>query len=245
MSALSSRVQVRNIRDAEAFVQRAISRAWVIQPNSPEERADIVAEGLCLLLELSERFEEHRPGYEHPGSFSLYATKYLPLRLADAWAKMRREHRFGKDADGRRFVEFGEPALSLNVGVEQAATQSEGGAPLHNRCTGYADGWLAVHDPEPDTPVASGWSPPARVHDAMLTAWPATSIDRARGVLATMQDGYTVAETALLLGMRRGEVDEIRATVASALVHLEGEPRWVRRSVIASYALAVEQERVA
>lgn len=225
MSALSSPVQVRNIRDAEAFVQRAITRAWVIQPNSAEERADILAEGLCLLLELSDRFEEHRPGYQHPGSFSLYATKYLPLRLADAWAKMRREHRFGKDQDGRRFVEFGEAPLS----VEHEYERQQGAESLAWYRPFRQDDTLRVADPEPETPVASGWSPPPRVHDAMLTAWPATSIDRARGVLATMQDGYTVAETALLLGMRRGEVDEIRATVASALVRLEGEPRWVKQ----------------
>lgn len=239
---LNTPVQVRNITNAEAFVQACMNRAWVIQPHNQDERDDILAEGLVILLELSARFEEHRPGYEQPGSFSLYASKYLPLRMADAWAKMRREHRYAKDSEGRRIVEFGEAPLSINMEFEYENTDDE-----LSTTRGEADRALRITDPDPATPVASGWSPPARVHDAMIQAFPTlTERETARGVLSTMDDGYTVAETALLLGMRRKDVDHVRACVASALVGLEGEPRWVkRRDVIASYALAVPVEQAA
>lgn len=239
---LSQSVTVRNIQNAEAFVQAAMNRAWVIQPHNQDERDDILSEGLAILLELSARFDEHRPGYEKPGSFSLYASKYLPLRLVDAWAKMRREHRYHKDSEGRRVVEFGEAPLSIDA---ECDADHEHGA----RNDAYTPGerWLATNDPDPRTPVATGWSPPARVHDAMIQAFGTlTERETARGVLCTMDEGYTVAETALLLGMRRKDVDEVRACVASALVGLEGEPRWVRqRDVIASYALAVPKEQAA
>lgn len=243
MALLPHHVQVRNIHNAEAFVQAAMNRAWVIQPANQDERDDILSEGLVILLELSARFEEHRPGYEKPGSFSLYASKYLPLRMVDAWAKMRREHRYAKDSEGRRVVEFGEAPLSIDMEFEFDNTDDE----LSTTKAGQADRALRVHDPAPRTPVATGWSPPARVHDAMIQAFTTlTEREVARGVLSTMDEGYTVAETALLLGMRRKDVDHVRACVASALVGLEGEPRWVkRRDVIASYALAVPQEKAA
>jgi len=239
---LNESVRVRNIANAESFVQAALNRAWVIRPASQEERDDILAEGLALLLELSQGFEEHRPGYDKPGSFSLYASKYLPLRLADAWGKMRREHRYAKDADGRRIVEFGEAPLSINMEFEYENTDDE-----LSSTKGEADRALRVSDPVPAVFVASGWRPPNRVHDAMIQAFPTlTEREIARGVLCTMDDGYSVAETALLLGMRRKEVDHVRACVASALVGLEGEPRWVkRRDVIASYALQVPAKQAA
>jgi hypothetical protein len=239
VALLPNTVQVRNIHNAEAFVQAAIGRAWVIQPANQDERDDILSEGLTILLELSARFDEHRPGYERPGSFSLYASKYLPLRLVDAWAKMRREHRYAKDSEGRRVVEFGEAPLSIDANMDQP----------DDPCVSAHSGtrWLACDDPDPRTPVATGWSPPARVHDAMIQAFGTlTEREIARGVLCTMDEGYTVAETAMLLGMKRRDVDHVRACVASALVGLEGEPRWVkRRDVIASYALQVPEERAA
>lgn len=207
-------VSLHDIDDAESFTAAIVKRSWLMRPSCSQEWEDAIAEGVCILLELAAGYEEHRPGYERPGSFRGYAAKYLPLRLDAWWLRQHREHQVKRTSDGRRVVEFGESCLSADAFVAErdlAVLSSHGGVPRHV-------------DLEPRQPVASGWQPPQLVHDAICHGLPTYLHDQARGVLAQLEVGYSVQETAWLLGMRRPDVEEIRGSVASALVDLGARP---------------------
>lgn len=203
-------VSLHDIDDAHSFAAAIVKRSWLLRPTCAQEWEDAIAEGVCVLLELAAGYEEHRPGYERPGSFRGYAAKYLPLRLDAWWLRQHREHQVRRTSDGRRVVEFGEACLSVDV---QAHAEAGDVLDSHARVPRHLD-------PEPRMAVASGWSPPQTVGEALCAGLPSYLHDRARGVLCCLEEGYSVQETAWRLGMRRPDVEEIRGSVASALVGL-------------------------
>lgn len=109
---LRKKVSIYDILDCEAFVIMCIKRSGAqVQPNEYE---DMVAEGLCILISMSQRYEPHRPGYAQPGRFSGYAIKYLPRKMKEAWHRAHEEHLQRTQADGRRRYEYHDRASSLN-----------------------------------------------------------------------------------------------------------------------------------
>lgn len=113
-----------DIRDPERFVNATINASRRIY--SPDERAELVAEGLAILWKLASDFEPHRDGYEHGGRFSGFAAKYLRLKLEDAYHRLHPEHQLrtadsdGKPyADGKRHWHHGERAVSLEAIVAE------------------------------------------------------------------------------------------------------------------------------
>lgn len=95
---------------------------------SPDEREELLAEGLVILLELAARYKPlpARPGIDdnagrdrisgvRGGRFSGYAAFYLPKRLGDAWHRWHPEHRYVTDpATGRRRWQYDQPTMSLD-----------------------------------------------------------------------------------------------------------------------------------
>lgn len=82
------------------------------------EREELLAEGLVILLELAQRYRPlpARPGIDsQPGRFSGYASMFLPRRLGDAWHRWHPEHRYVTDPDsGRRHWRYDKPTMSLD-----------------------------------------------------------------------------------------------------------------------------------
>ena len=106
-------IRIHDILDADAFVGRCIHTSGILIPQ--DERADLHAEGMLILWELSVRYEEQRPGYNQPGRFSGYAAAFLPKRLQDAWLRMHPEHLVRRGPDGRRQVTYGTSGLSIET----------------------------------------------------------------------------------------------------------------------------------
>lgn len=84
----------------------------------PDEREELLAEGLVILLELAKRYKPlpARPGIDkQAGRFSGYASMFLPRRLGDAWHRWHPEHRYITDtATGRRRWHYDKPTMSLD-----------------------------------------------------------------------------------------------------------------------------------
>lgn len=112
---LPTTVQLHDIDDVEGFVCATIERAGL--GGVPDhEKEELVADGICILYTLAERFEPHRPGYEQAGRFSGYAAQFLPRRLGDAWHSRHAEHVrvVNKDTGKREWV-YRETPISLDL----------------------------------------------------------------------------------------------------------------------------------
>jgi DNA-directed RNA polymerase specialized sigma24 family protein len=113
MALLGAPVALHDIRDAEAFVQATLNASRRVY--SPDEREELVAEGLRIMVELHARFEPHRNGYAGEGRFSGFCAKYLRLKLEDAYHRLHPEHRLVTQPDGRRRYLYGDKAVSLDA----------------------------------------------------------------------------------------------------------------------------------
>lgn len=103
-------VALHNIRDAAGFVTDAVGRMGLDLDDT--EREDLIAEGLMLLIEMSNQWapQEHGDG---TGSFHGYAYTFLPKRLIDAWHRWHREHTYATREDGSRAYIYGAPPEAL------------------------------------------------------------------------------------------------------------------------------------
>lgn len=110
---LAETISLGDVRDVAAFVQATLNRSRRVYPA--DERDDLFAEGVCIMLQLHARFDPHRDGYEHAGRFSGFAAKYLPLKLEDAYHRLHPEHTLRTCPDGRRRYDYGERAVSLEA----------------------------------------------------------------------------------------------------------------------------------
>lgn len=97
-------------------MQRTVDAAHI--RYSREEREELLAEGLVILLELAARYKPLpiRPGIDsQAGRFSGYASMFLPRRLGDAWHRWHPEHRYVTDSStGRRRWQYDDPTMSLD-----------------------------------------------------------------------------------------------------------------------------------
>lgn len=106
-----------DIDDAEAFVRATIRRSKIIVGR--DEFEELLAEGLCILCEMAERYQPRMEGYEKDGTFAGYAARFLPKKLGEAWHKLHPEHVLRTCPDGSRRYEYLEPAGSLNQAIER------------------------------------------------------------------------------------------------------------------------------
>jgi hypothetical protein len=106
---------LHDIADVEGFVGATLERSGLRPHLQPAEHEDLVAEGVCVLYELADRYEPHLPGYATAGRFSGFAARLLPNRLTDAWHAWNESHSRITAADGGRRWTYEAPALSLDV----------------------------------------------------------------------------------------------------------------------------------
>jgi hypothetical protein len=137
MGLIGRHVAVLDIANGEAFVQRCIDKSAI--PHGPDEREELLAEGLTILCELAAKYKPlpARPGIDkQAGRFSGYAAMFLPRRLGDAWHKSHPEHRYVTNPEtGKRGWHYGPGMLSLD-GLAGAAGESSESHLLNARALG-------------------------------------------------------------------------------------------------------------
>lgn len=120
---LAEVVGLDDIADVEGFVHARINAARLVL--SPEEREELVAEGLAILFRLHRDYRPHIEGHGDNGRFSGYAAQFLSRRLGDAWHRMHPEHHLRCQPDGRRRWEYGQRAVSLDHAQHDEETGRE------------------------------------------------------------------------------------------------------------------------
>ena len=192
-------VALHDIADVHAFVGANVHRSGVILRD--DERDDLIAEGITILLELSRRYEPHRVGYEKAGSFAGYAAKFLPGRMRDAYHAMHPEHIARRDADGRRVYEYGERPMSL---------QHEDMPQIPATAVVYAMPSI----------VGTCWDPGPTVSAALARVPAEYATKGAAQVIEALDEGFTPDEIARRLWLNRADVAECVAAVGSAVWHV-------------------------
>jgi hypothetical protein len=112
MPQLPAVVALEDIADVEGFVNATLNASGI--EFQPDERDELVCEGLAILYALHQRFERRRAGYTQDGRFSGFAAMYLPRKLGDAWHRGRPEHRYVTGPDGKRSWAFFKAHVSLD-----------------------------------------------------------------------------------------------------------------------------------
>lgn len=196
-SVIATSIQLYDVKCAESFVAANIHKSGVIV-RDPHEREDLLAEGLTILLELASKYEPHRPGYEKAGSFAGYAAKFLPGRMRDAYYALHPEHIARRDADGRRFYEWGDKPMSL---------QHEDMPQLAATAAVYAMPSI----------VGTCWDPGPTVSAALARVPSEHGGFIARPVVELIDEGFSPDEIAKKLRMDRGAVSAVTGAVGSAI----------------------------
>jgi hypothetical protein len=186
------------IEDAEAFVQSQLNASRRVY--APEEREELVAEGLRILVELADRFEPHRDGYEGQGRLPGFCAKYLRLKLEDAYHRLHPEHRLVTQPDGRRRYLYGEHAVSLDA--------------------------LTGDDPDREPVLASVKSLDAatvarRAHKALWDRWQ-KRVEQWAEIAGLMADGASDSDIAEILGISLAQVKEAKAAIAPEMPYIIG-----------------------
>lgn len=87
-SCIVSKECLGDIENVQEFVDRVVRRWWYKQINTSAQKGveyeEVLAEGMLLLYELWGKWDGR-------GTFSGYATRFLPFRLTDWWRKDRRQ----------------------------------------------------------------------------------------------------------------------------------------------------------
>lgn len=109
---VASAIALRDVHDVYGFAAATLRRTGLAV--APDERDDLVAEGVVLLYDLERSFEPHREGYAQAGSFAGFAARYLPKRMRDVWHQRHEEHSYATEDDGTRRWRYGEAAVSLD-----------------------------------------------------------------------------------------------------------------------------------
>lgn len=113
--------QRRCIEDAESFVRDAIRDGGA--RLSPDDFDDVLAEGLLILAGLQKAYQPGRNGLDPVSSrWGGFASKYLRLKLGDAYHRLQENHRLVAGEDGRRRWVYEEAPVSLSHVVRAAET---------------------------------------------------------------------------------------------------------------------------
>jgi hypothetical protein len=191
---IDDKILIGDIRDAEGFVAATIKRSGLRLESA--EREELLAEGLCILLELGEHYEPLRNGYATGGSFSGYAAQFLPRRLGDAWHKSNSGHRRVMVAEGRRAWMYEPAPVSMD-----------------------AEDFLA-------TPLATSmvlnFEDPSKVEKAMrrLEPWAQVAI---RPMVELLDQGYGRDEIGQRLNISREQLRTMDAQLMAAVADVERE----------------------
>jgi hypothetical protein len=200
-SVIATTIQLFDINDAEGFIAANIHKSGVIVKDT-HEREDLLAEGLTILLELARKYEPHRPGYQHAGSFAGYAAKYLPGRMRDAYHAMHPEHIARRDPTGRRIYTYGERPMSLQ---HEDMPQLPATSIIYSMPSIVGTNW----DPGPTVTAALARVPPE--HGGFI----------ARQIVERIDEGFTPDEIARALRMDRGAVTAVTSAVGSAIYEVQ------------------------
>ena len=187
--------------DAEAFVQATLNASK--RMYGPDEREDLVADGLRILIELHGAFEPRREGYGQRGRLPGYAAKYLRLKLEDAYHRQHPEHRLVTQPDGKRRYAYGERAVSLEALVGEDPDRE----PL-----------LA------DVATLDAATVARRLHEAMWERW-AARVKLWSEVAELLAQDATDSEVAEILGMTGDQVKQAKAAIAEAMPRAIGGDR--------------------
>lgn len=179
-----------DVRDPRGFVAAAIQRSGV--RCGPDQRDDLIAEGLAILCDLARKYEPHREGYAKAGKFSGYAASLLPRRMQDAWHQMNATIT-SRDEDGKRVREFLPPARALH----------DEGLPE------FAATYGLVDQPQHYGTI-----------DAAIETLPTWDRSCARRLVSMLDDGCGVDMIAKRLGLGRADVDELRCSLASSIAQI-------------------------
>lgn len=115
MALLTQKVTVGNVQDAEAFVRHCIAKARGLVLTA-DQRDELIAEGLVILLELHRRYDPRKDKGAPAGGctgFAGYALYLLPRKLADAWHRSQEHHLLRTQPDGSRRHVYLRTAKSL------------------------------------------------------------------------------------------------------------------------------------
>jgi hypothetical protein len=192
-----------DIRDPRGFVAATIQKSRV--RLSSDEHEDLLCEGLAILCDLASRFEPHRPGYNTPGRFSGYAAKYLPLRLQDAYGKLKPTVT-RRDPDGQRVREY-VTHLSISADRDNNPSADRGRGTHHTLVATY--GLVGEDAGYPLIEAAMDLLEDPRLH---------------RRVLAGIDRGMGTDEIARTLGIRRPDVIRLRTEAMRAIAEVRGKP---------------------
>lgn len=110
---MDSAVPLHDIDDAEAFVRANIRKSGVML--TPDEREELVAEGLVILCDMATKFIKRMDGYDRDGSFAGYASRFLPKRMKEAYHSLHPEHVQRTDKDGKKYIEYRDKPWSLDT----------------------------------------------------------------------------------------------------------------------------------
>jgi hypothetical protein len=202
---IGTQVAVLDVRDAEGFVAKMMHKSGV--RLGPEEKVEMLAEGITILLELAAQYKPRLDGYKQDGTFSGYAGMFLPRRLQDAFYRLHPEHQLKRTPDGKKVREFGQANLSLHHEDMAEPVASMYLGPL-------------AEDGLPDCPTAAiaslPWQPTETTAQAILRI-PAEYRIGVKGVVKYTEAGLGVDEIAATLGLGRRDVSEIRSAFGSAL----------------------------
>lgn len=115
---LARKTPMRDVKDVEAFVIMCIKRSGV-RPH-PREYEDLVATGLCLLWEMSLRYDDEI------GCFSGYALRYMPRKMKEAYHRSHPHHINRTQPDGKRKWEVGDAPSSWDLGMDETRLRVPG-----------------------------------------------------------------------------------------------------------------------
>lgn len=101
---LATSVALHDVQDVQAFVVSTLHRTNLTL--SHDEREELVLEGLGIMVKLAARYEPHRDGYDQPGSFAGYCSRYLGGKLLQAWHRLNPEHCRIRDGGRERWLYF-------------------------------------------------------------------------------------------------------------------------------------------
>ncbi len=119
---LGGQVSVHDIQDVEAFVRSIISSKVKLRLEG-DERDELLAEGIAILLDLAAKYRPRMTGYDKDGSFAGYCAIYLPKKIFSAWHKWHPEHLLETQTDDEgkktKRYRYGTAPASLNEHLER------------------------------------------------------------------------------------------------------------------------------
>lgn len=117
-------LQLHDVKDVQAFVHATITK-WEHANRAKnsnfrlthDERDELVAEGLLIMVRLADRYQPRLPGYKTDGTFSGYAAAFLPRKLGDAWHRLQPNHHYvtvtGASGNRKRKWTYGTRPISI------------------------------------------------------------------------------------------------------------------------------------